>query len=643
MSKIFYTIVIFMLICISSIQISQATNVTLHKLATQNMQTFSWEEPWIEATSFNEFINNALDDIINPSDQCKRRRAFEFFQNLEQTREFEQSCLLDAQTTWDDISLFKGKEDLTRYLATIIDRTQSELGRVALFQLLANPTSDRNILMQRQNIIRTFAYDTNLLNNMRSLLNFLEKSEKVVLAWWDKNPLKQTSRHCYFESLIGKPLNEYALALDGLSVYDRGWRLFFGAKSSLASIVLIAYGLLQLINVSSDQLNTQAHRLKPNGYIFKRLWNFDHHIVRGLTSIAMGIICSSCSLEFFKKFRTHVTIENCLHTLMGHVAQVINVMQSCKNIISAYPELSNYLGLQDLITFFDSLNQQVPEIQEFIQLLASDELQAKPSTFWLHGNTLRAYQLVEQVKDKLAPAFACIGKIDAFASLATLYQEFTSQRVQFSFVDFIDDQKPHLTCDNIWHPLLDPQSVITHSLTLGGTTQHRSAIITGPDQGGKSTLLKEVVFALIMAQSVGIAPASSMHLTPFSTIATHLSTNESQALKSTTTRIDHLFEHIMRTPTTSFHFFAGDKAFSNASPRDGEMLACTLAQRLSAQKNCISLMSTHFARVTQLAEESRHCITLKLPVHSNLDGSIAYSYQLEPGISTQDIALIMVP
>lgn len=660
---IFYSFVLFVSIFVSHAQaddfLKPASNQiappleqqtppsTLQKLAAVNMQTFSWQEPWWEESSFEKFIQHTLTDIINPSDKRKRNLAFDFFQAAEHIKDFLPSVLQDDVSTWQDINLFKGDTALETYLASTIDRTNSELGRISLFQLLANPISDINTLVSRQQVIAAILEDGNLFSDLGKLYSSLAQSESVVLAWWSKDPLKQSTRRCYYEALLSKPLNEYTAALDGLSVYDRSMGLVIGTKTGFASLVLVSYGILQLINANTPpQLATQAEQCKKTGgWFVGQAWKCDQHIIRGLTAIITGIICGTCSFDYFRKFRSHIILENGLQELMTHVAQVVDVMHGLKEIIAANPTLSNCQELQCLSLFFDTLRGQSPAIQEFISLLSSGELQGHPSTFWLHGNTLRAYRLISKIRDDLAPALACVGKLDAFLSLAKLCQESVDKKTRFSLVEFVQDTQPVLMLTDVWHPFICTDEVVPHTLTLGGTSPTRNAVITGPDNGGKSTVLKEVTFALLMAQSCGIAPVSSMQLTPFHNIVTHLSPSNDKhlgtsPLKTLNEQADNFVRSLEEKGPEVFHFFAFDKVLSTGSPVVGEQVTCLLANKLERNQNCMSLMTTHFARVTQLAEQSKSFKNFQLPAYVKPNGRKKFSYRFEPGVSYQDVALI---
>lgn len=57
--------------------------------------------------------------------------------------------------------------------------------------------------------------------------------------------------------------------------------------------------------------------------------------------------------------------------------------------------------------------------------------------------------------------------------------------------------------DNSYHPCMQMSGdFIPNGLTLGGTAAAPLALLTGPNMGGKSTLMRQVGLLVIMAQMV---------------------------------------------------------------------------------------------------------------------------------------------
>lgn len=627
---IFFNLLMYQVKSLSNTYQSQTL---VKQLEEQNIKIFATKELCPDPSTLEEFIDITVESIINPSEQRKQSLAFEFYKNIDYGNTEYNSCFIDTKPL-EELEFFKSKNDNNQSLANIINRTQSEIGRIALLKLIAHPISNTKIIRQRQNIIKTFVGDRQMFTQLSELLTLFKNHEGPLLSWWDKNSLNQVSQSCYFVNSIAKSLNNYSIALDAISLYDRGWRLVAGSKTALASAILILYGVFKLFDKSPDHLTEQANRLRPGGFILRNLWKLDNNIVKGITSIIAGIICGSCSHEYFKRLKTHIILERAIHKIMGKIAYAIDIIKECKDIISKHPQLKDVTEFSNLIMFFDMLDQQNSDINEFITHLESDELHGDPSSFWLHGSTLRAYKLADKVKSQIAPLLESIGQLDAFISIAQLYKDFESCKNRFSFVEFEEEAKaPNLEIKNVWHPLIDYKIATPHSLSLGEKLNHRNAIISGPDNSGKSTVLKEVAIAVIMAQSLGIAPAQTMRITPFDTIETNFDGYKSQNFKSSEDKIKTFLNHIKKQKNQNFHFIVCDKPFCFSSPLQAEELSHSLALNLGNQQNCISLMTTHFGQVTNIAQKNNSFINLKISNNKKTN----QCFNLENGISYQDI------
>lgn len=67
------------------------------------------------------------------------------------------------------------------------------------------------------------------------------------------------------------------------------------------------------------------------------------------------------------------------------------------------------------------------------------------------------------------------------------------------------DEVPFLRAKSLGHPVLRSDTLaegtfVTNDVTLGGSDNSSFILLTGPNMGGKSTLLRQVCMAVILAQ-----------------------------------------------------------------------------------------------------------------------------------------------
>jgi energy-coupling factor transporter ATP-binding protein EcfA2 len=169
-----------------------------------------------------------------------------------------------------------------------------------------------------------------------------------------------------------------------------------------------------------------------------------------------------------------------------------------------------------------------------------------------------------------------------------------------------------------------------------------NCLLTGPNGSGKSTFLKSIMSAVIMAQTLGIVPASECKITPFTYLSTYLNIPDCQGKES-------LFQAEMRRCHThlaklkaleqagKFSFNIMDEIFVSTNYKEGVSGAYAVIKALAKCSHSLNIITTHFDKLTtcELPTFSYKQFTVELSDNDTLNRD----YKLKPGVCTQHMAI----
>ncbi|MGA9530346.1 MAG: hypothetical protein WBQ73_00455, partial [Candidatus Babeliales bacterium] len=113
-----------------------------------------------------------------------------------------------------------------------------------------------------------------------------------------------------------------------------------------------------------------------------------------------------------------------------------------------------------------------------------------------------------------------IGELDVYHTIATCIAEKNDSK-PFCCVDFLEKETtPSLQTAGAWN--IGFKNPVANNLNT-----KKSIILTGPNAGGKSTLIRMVMQNILLAQTLGVAAAESWCQTPFDVICFYLNIQDS--------------------------------------------------------------------------------------------------------------------
>lgn len=245
-----------------------------------------------------------------------------------------------------------------------------------------------------------------------------------------------------------------------------------------------------------------------------------------------------------------------------------------------------------------------------------------PATVWPLGS-LGVFGAAWNQPNRVRGLLAVGGQLDALAAVATL------KRVSF-VKHTTDDQSFTLT--DLYHPGVEVSKRVLNSVVLGDKAH---ILLTGPNRGGKSTLLKSLGAAVLMSQTLGIVFARRATLPVFRHIVTALSPTDTLGKMSLfEAEIEFAKEVRGRLGDGSPMFLMMDEIFHGTNAHDGvEASQIFLDELYDRAGNVVSVVSTHYMELPERYKEKVALRCMEASVDPANANRLVYTYRLVEGVN----------
>ncbi|KAG4916679.1 hypothetical protein JHK87_054236 [Glycine soja] len=232
-------------------------------------------------------------------------------------------------------------------------------------------------------------------------------------------------------------------------------------------------------------------------------------------------------------------------------------------------------------------------------------------------------------------------ELDVLISLAIAGDYYEGPTCRPSFVGTLcTKEAPYLHAKSLGHPVLRSDTLgkgdfVPNDITIGGSDHASFILLTGPNMGGKSTLLRQVCLTVILAQVGADVPAESFDLSPVDRIFVRMGAKDN-IMAGQSTFLTELSETAsMLSSATCNSLVALDELGRGTATSDGQAIAESVLEHLVRKVQCRGLFSTHYHRLAvDYLKDPKVCLChMACQVGSGIAGldEVTFLYRLTPG------------
>ncbi len=289
---------------------------------------------------------------------------------------------------------------------------------------------------------------------------------------------------------------------------------------------------------------------------------------------------------------------------------------------------------------------RVPESYQRRQTLANAERYTTPELQSLEQRTLGADERIAEIEADLLTALRqqvslhsqtlqatarALAVLDVLAGLAAAAR-------QHRYVKPILHESDEIEIRNGRHALIEAFSstpFIPNDLYMNNSTD-RLLIITGPNMGGKSTILRQIGLIAVLAQIGSFVPAEYAKLPVFDRVWTRVGASDDISRGRSTFMVEMTEMAAIMHGATPRSLVLLDEIGRGTATFDGLSIAWAVAEYLhnSPENAAKTLFATHYHELTELAEQLPGAQNYHIKV-AERDDEIFFLYKFERGSASK--------
>jgi energy-coupling factor transporter ATP-binding protein EcfA2 len=480
---------------------------------------------------------------------------------------------------------------------SLVDAFQpaTKTGRAALLEVLSEPISDLEELTRRQTEVRAIksVCKTNQdeINVLRTVLKDTEEDVvSVAEASKDERLKEYYTQILWLQTSMAAKLNEWGW-LNELIVFLR--TVFIPGISVLLPVFIFVAPLVLFTFVLKQPITMEK-------YI---------QMIQSAVKKAMPSILGAP--RFAGKGGIAEMGEQFLHIGVG-VAMLG---------ASIWNQVSSAMHMRKIVADMRLRATSVQKMTTAVRRLASVLNVACEIPEWQTQNPLGIFGYAWNDPSCVVRILEEAGRLDMLCAVAM------QKRTCFPKLD-----AESIVVRDLYHPGLDSDKRVYNSIEMSaGAKQH--VLLTGPNRGGKSTLLKSLGYAVLMGQTVGVVFGRKASLPLFSSIITALYPMDTLGKMSLFEAEIEFAKSVRARIGDGKMFLMMDEIFHGTNAHDGvEASQIFLDQLYKSDASVFSIVSTHYMDLpTKYGDSATQNLCMDAKVDPADEDRLIYSYKMIPG------------
>ena len=490
-------------------------------------------------------------------------------------------------------------------------------GKRAMRRLVTNPYAHMETIQNEQNMIKLIMNDETFQTATRELLSKMPDLERFISKFGtlshgirpDDHPdsravmyeeilysKQKTAKFCY----VLESFNSIAAWLAGLEKAGANGQLISDVRENMPDFDAL---------LAEWRTNFDSKKAKENGTLVPKAGTN--------TPYDEAILMIEQTKGEAEQFRAQAERDyGSAKTLKSGKMHFVVQIKDTKKVPSNWTAIGSRKGFKNYTT---------PDLKELNETM---ERFSKQKDFALKASSSIVFQRFFADAPKWRHVVNVINRLDVRLALV----KYSASLEVSTFPQFVDDEDGTvLEIEEGRHPTVDIVDFIPNDTSL--SNEEKCLLLTGPNMGGKSTIIRQVGLLSLMAHYGCAVPAQSMRLSVVDRIFTRLGASDRLLKGESTFMVEMTETAAILNSGTSQSLMLLDELGRGTSTSDGSAITGAVLEEIS-RRRVRSVFSTHYHKLARSALPAG-CCSMHMACHvahdHNGQENVTFLYTLTNG------------